>query len=147
MGKKKNFFKTRSVVPQEMVRRNVGRYLEYDSLSDFEKKEIRKEFVEEHKRGAQTIITEDTIDDRQQYFKDWLKSKVPSGLSSVAPVFSAPKSAYSAHGVTRRKRRKTRRRRKSTKKRKPRKKKSVKKRKGKSKKKRVRRKRKSRRRS
>ena len=132
MRKKKFFFKTRSVVPEEiveqMVHQNVGRYLKYYSLPESEKKKIRQEFVDEHKQGAQTRINEDTIDDRQQYFEDWLGSKVPSGLSSVEPVFSAEESASSAHGVTRRKRRKTRRRRKSTKKRKPRKKKSVKKR-------------------
>lgn len=126
----------KKIVPVEMVHRNVDRYLEYDLLPELEKKKIRQEYVNEHKQGAQTIIT---VDDRQQYFWDWLGSKVPSGSSSVAPVLSAPGSASSAHGVTRRKRRK------STKKRKPRKKKSVKKRKGKSKKKRVRRGRKTRR--
>lgn len=79
------------------------------------------------------------LNDNDADFRQWL-SKVNS--RKIQPVMSA-----TAHGVTRRKRRKTRRRRKSTKKRKPRKKKSVKKRKGKSKKKRVRRGRKSRRRS
>ncbi len=131
--------------------RNRINYLGFNSLNDIDKNEIKRIYLVSKKIYPNINVLLDEVqnlDDLDYEFNNWLTRKQTEQLRSskstaqVLPVMSA-----TAHGVTRRKRRKTRRRRKSTKKRKPRKKKSVKKRKGKSKKKRVRRGRKTKRRS